>query len=241
MTSNAAVPTKSAGEDPCEGQTPISDSSGNVPLPTYGGVIEDIADIGVLDVIIWVCGLHSVRVQLMEDKADSRSSRQLIDAEIGILSVYSCPEVRTKLGDDVQNDSSGVLVALSSAQTVELSLEFRELRGDFAFDIWKSVADVMHEDLYSWVSALCLKGKHRHLAYEIKLSSQEGCSAVLRFAPVRLVVLEKVLLVVQSICDRLLRVNVPLSSIDDRDVAQTKGNDTAGQDIDDIGTLVPAY
>lgn len=51
-------------------------------------------------------------------------------------------------------------------------------------------------------------------------------------------VLEEPLLVLQGSGDRLGLVNVPLTSVDDRDIAETEGDNSASENIDNIGSLI---
>lgn len=53
-------------------------------------------------------------------------------------------------------------------------------------------------------------------------------------------VLEKVPLILQGRPDRLALFDIPLTSVDDGDVTESQGDDPAGEDIDDVGSLVPA-
>jgi hypothetical protein len=53
-------------------------------------------------------------------------------------------------------------------------------------------------------------------------------------------VLEKVPLILQGRPDRLALFDIPLTSVDDGNVTESQGDDPAGEDIDDIGSLVPA-
>lgn len=51
-------------------------------------------------------------------------------------------------------------------------------------------------------------------------------------------VLKEPLLVLQGRCDRLGLVDVSLTSVDDRDVAETEGDDSASENIDNVGSLI---
>lgn len=52
-------------------------------------------------------------------------------------------------------------------------------------------------------------------------------------------VFEEILLVLQSCSDGSLLVDVALSSVDDRDITETEGDDATGEDVDDIRALIP--
>ena len=51
-------------------------------------------------------------------------------------------------------------------------------------------------------------------------------------------VLEEFSLMRQGLLDCFARVDIALPAINDRNIAQTKGDDASSQDIDDIGSLV---
>jgi hypothetical protein len=51
-------------------------------------------------------------------------------------------------------------------------------------------------------------------------------------------VLEELAFVAERILDRLSGIDIALTSVDDRDVAQTKRDDATGENINDIGALV---
>jgi hypothetical protein len=54
------------------------------------------------------------------------------------------------------------------------------------------------------------------------------------------VVLEKVPLILQGRPDRLALFDIPLTSVDDGDVTESQGDDPAGKNVYDVGSLVPA-
>lgn len=88
-------------------------------------------------------------------------------------------------------------------------------------------------------SVICpLETCNRAQTYRVELSSQEGSSAVLRFAPVAWVVLEKVSLCIESGTDELLLVDITLSSVHNRHVSQAQGNHTTSEDVNDVCALV---
>lgn len=53
------------------------------------------------------------------------------------------------------------------------------------------------------------------------------------------VVLEEGALALQGLVDGLLGINITLSTVDDRNVAETKGNDTTSQNIDNVRASIP--
>lgn len=54
-------------------------------------------------------------------------------------------------------------------------------------------------------------------------------------------ILEKPLLILQRRPDRLALFDVSLTTVDDGNVAESEGDDSSGEDIDDVGSLVPEY
>jgi hypothetical protein len=52
-------------------------------------------------------------------------------------------------------------------------------------------------------------------------------------------VLEECALSLQGLVDGLFGVNITLSTVDDGNVAETKGNDATGQNIDDVRASIP--
>jgi len=80
---------------------------------------------------------------------------------------------------------------------------------------------------------------HKPYDYQVKLSCQVRSTAVLSLALVCGVILEEGALSIQGAADRLFGVDVTLTAVNNRDVAETKGNNAASQNIDDIGTSIP--
>lgn len=77
------------------------------------------------------------------------------------------------------------------------------------------------------------------MSYHVQLSGQVRGSAVLGLALVSGMVLEEGALSLQGLVDGLLGINITLSTVDDGNVAETKGNDTTGQNIDNVRASVP--
>ena len=78
-----------------------------------------------------------------------------------------------------------------------------------------------------------------YYAHHIQLAREEGCTAVLRLALVRRVVLEELALILERSDDRLVRVNVALTTVDYRYVTQTERNDTACENIHNVRSGIP--
>jgi hypothetical protein len=76
------------------------------------------------------------------------------------------------------------------------------------------------------------------MGYHIQFSGEEGCATILGLGTIRRVVLEEFSFVSQSLLDGFARIDIPLSTIDDRNIAQTQGDDASSQDIDDVCSLV---
>ena len=89
-----------------------------------------------------------------------------------------------------------------------------------------------------WCIRICRQGRPPYSTHDVELSSEPWGTAVLSFTRVRRMGLKELLLVLQCSCDRLGLVDIPLSSVDDRDVTQPKGDDSTSENVDDIGSLV---
>lgn len=75
--------------------------------------------------------------------------------------------------------------------------------------------------------------------YDIELPGQIRGTTILSLAGVTRVVLEKVAFVLESRSNAFGLIDISLTSVDDRDVAQSQGNDATSQNIDNVGSLVP--
>ena len=64
---------------------------------TYRRVVQDGPDISIFDLIEWVDGLDAVVEQLMEHKADTCTTRQLVQREVARVTIDRCPELRAEL------------------------------------------------------------------------------------------------------------------------------------------------
>ena len=53
-------------------------------------------------------------------------------------------------------------------------------------------------------------------------------------------VLEELALILERSDDRLVRVNVALTTVDDGNIAKTEGDDTASEDVHNVSSGVPA-
>ena len=115
----------------------------------YGRVVQDRSDIAILDLVERVDSLYTLAEKLMEDKADTSASGQLVQGEIVRVTVDRRPEVRAEVGDDRQDNARRALVSNSTAEGDELSIELLLLLCDARFDVWQSGANVVHEDLGS--------------------------------------------------------------------------------------------
>jgi hypothetical protein len=74
--------------------------------------------------------------------------------------------------------------------------------------------------------------------YVVELLRQERCTTVCCLVLVRRVVLEKLTLMVQSSADGLFVLDISLTTVDDGNVAKTKVNDTASENVHDIRARV---
>lgn len=75
--------------------------------------------------------------------------------------------------------------------------------------------------------------------HHVQFPSEERRATELGLGLVRSMVLEELAFVLECDSDGLVRFNIALATVDDWDVAQTEGNNTTGEDINDIGSLVP--
>jgi len=74
--------------------------------------------------------------------------------------------------------------------------------------------------------------------YQVELPGEERGAAVLGLRGVGGVVLEELALIIQGLLDALGGVDVLLATVDDGDVAEAEGDDTAGKNVQDVGALV---
>jgi hypothetical protein len=104
ITSKAVVPTKRAGEDPCRRkEVSFGDEEIARRNMTHRRVVQDGADIGVLDLIVRVERLDPVGEEFVEDEADTRSSRKLVERQIARVTVNGSAELGAELGDDLED------------------------------------------------------------------------------------------------------------------------------------------
>ena len=181
-------------------------------------VVEDGADIHVLDLVKGIHRLDAVGIQLVEDEADSGTTRQLRARKLRVVAIQHRAPLVSELGDDVEHNV-GAVAEQGRAQRLELLRILLQRARDAGLDVGQGLLDVHHQD-------------------EVELSGQIGRAAVGALVPIGLVVLEKVLFGLEGRVDGLLVVNVPLSAVDDRDIAETERDDAPSQDVDHIGALV---
>jgi len=110
-------------------------------------------------------------------------------------------------------------------------LVFGKRCGYACLDVGKGVSDVMHQDLS------IRRTKHEN-RYHVQFSGEEGSSAVLGLGSIGRVTVEELPFVGKGFFDCFTRVDIPLTTIDYWDVSQTKGDDPASQDVNDISALV---
>ena len=75
-------------------------------------------------------------------------------------------------------------------------------------------------------------------SYHIEFTGKEGGTTVLRLALIRRVVLEKGSFVLQCSTDSLIRLDIPLTTVNNRDVSQSQRDDTTGENVHNIRSLV---
>ena len=66
----------------------------------YGRVVEESANVDLLDVVKRVHGDNGVKEELVEDEADASTAIQLCRAQVGILAVQNAAVFGGKFGDD---------------------------------------------------------------------------------------------------------------------------------------------
>lgn len=76
--------------------------------------------------------------------------------------------------------------------------------------------------------------------YHVEFACKERRSAVLALPFVRRMRLEEIAFMVECRRNGLRLVNIPLTAVNNWDIAQTEGDDSAGENVDDVGALVPA-
>jgi hypothetical protein len=224
---------------------------------THGRVVEDGSDVGILDLVVRVERLDSVRVQLVEYETDPRSSRELVERQVSRVTVDRRPEVGAELSDDGEDDVAlwrvsveiisrdgfrayRVGLAVSSSEGCELALELEEVLTDLRLDVRERRLDVVHENLSSPFISTCTSSQQSCSTHDIESLGEVRRSTVRRLTPVTRVVLEELLLVLERLRDGTLVVDIALSSVDDGDVSETEGDDTTSKNVDDVGSLVPA-
>ena len=77
------------------------------------------------------------------------------------------------------------------------------------------------------------------MTHDIQLASQPWCTAVGRLSGIARVLLEELLLVLKCRSDRFGLIDVALATVYNGYVAKTQGNDSACENVDDVGSLVP--
>ena len=82
----------------------------------------------------------------MENKTDSSTSGKLVEIQIVRISVNRCPEFRSELCNNGQNDITRV-VCHRSPEGLQLCVELLLLLRDTSFDIWNSGSNMVHENL----------------------------------------------------------------------------------------------
>jgi hypothetical protein len=73
----------------------------------------------------------------------------------------------------------------------------------------------------------------------VESPSEEWCSAEGSLGRVGRVVLKEPTLILEGSADGLLLVDIALATVHDGDIAEPQWDDPPGEDVDDIGTLVP--
>ncbi|KAH3667130.1 hypothetical protein OGAPHI_002779 [Ogataea philodendri] len=181
-------------------------------------VVHDGSDIGVLDLVEWVQSVDSVFKDLVENKADSGTSAQLVRRDVFGLTVQNSSVVVAEVGDHAEHDRARRLCHLRP-QSSEFLLVFLQCGLDSGLDLWQSCSDMVEQN-------------------GVQLLGQVWRTAVVSLAAIGWVVLEESSFVVQSLSDGLVVLNILLSSINDRDVSGPQWDDSACQNVNNVGSLV---
>ena len=148
MTSNAVVPTNTAGVEPYIQDQPHIHYMKNVA--TYRRVIQYCPNVAILHLVERIDGLDTVIEQFMEHEADTRSSTELVQRQIVRVSVDDGAELGRELGNDVQHDARRVVLAEGAAELLQFSLIFLQLERDPLLNVGERCSDMVHQDLIFW-------------------------------------------------------------------------------------------
>lgn len=114
---------------------------------THSRVVHHRPQIAILDLVKRIDAPHTIVEQLVEDEADSGTSAQLVQVQVGCVSLDCRVELAREFGDDRQNDIGRVFFARPPAERKQLSLVLLKLRGDTGFNVGESGANMVQEDL----------------------------------------------------------------------------------------------
>ena len=92
-----------------------------------GRVVENGADVTVLDLVERIDGLDAVVEQLMEHKADTCTTRQLVQREVARVTIDRCPELRAELRNHGQHDVGRAVVAQGTTQRLQFRVVLLQL------------------------------------------------------------------------------------------------------------------
>ena len=92
-----------------------------------GRVVQNRPDIPVLNLVEWIDRLDAVVEQLVEHKADTRTTRELVQRQVVGVTVDGRPELGAELGDDVEDDARRAGVAERAAERLQLGVELLQL------------------------------------------------------------------------------------------------------------------
>lgn len=109
-------------------------------------VVENGSDIDILHMVEGIHGLDTVRVELVEHKADTSTTRQFNAGQLLVVSFQHCTVFIAELGDNVQNNICAI-PKHGITQPCKLRRVFLKGRGDSGLDIRQGLLDVHHKDL----------------------------------------------------------------------------------------------
>lgn len=112
-----------------------------------GGVVENSANINVLDLVEGIHGLDTVGVELVEHETDTSTTRQLNAGQLLVITLQNRAVLVAELGDDVENNV-GAVAEHGIAELRQLRSVLLKGGGNAALNIGESLLDVHHEDLH---------------------------------------------------------------------------------------------
>jgi len=124
------------------------------PGGNHRGIVEDGANVAVLDLIKGIDGFDTVIEELVEHEADASATGELVHREVVGVAVNGTPKFGSELGDDREDHAARALVAHDAPERLQLGTVLLQLCGNALFDIGKGCSDMMHKNLGIFSSLL---------------------------------------------------------------------------------------